>query len=66
MKKAQVKKDACIGCGLCTSIASEVFAFGDDGLAQNILGDNTELPEEVKDSVQEAADSCPTSAIETE
>ena len=66
MKKANVKKDACIGCGLCTSIASEVFAFGDDGLAQNILGDNTELPEEVKDSVQEAADSCPTSAIETE
>ena len=66
MKKAQVKKDACIGCGLCTSIASEVFAFGDDGLAQNVLGDNTELPEEVKNSVQEAADSCPTSAIETE
>ena len=66
MKKAQVKKDACIGCGLCTSIASEVFAFGDDGLAQNVLGDNAELPEEVKDSVQEAADSCPTSAIVTE
>ena len=66
MKKANVKKDACIGCGLCTSIASEVFAFGDDGLAQNILGADTELPEEVKDSVQEAADSCPTSAIETE
>ena len=66
MKKARVKKDACIGCGLCTSIASEVFAFGDDGLAQNVLGDNTELNDEVKDSVQEAADSCPTSAIETE
>ena len=66
MKKATVKKDACIGCGLCTSIASEVFAFGDDGLAQNILGSDNELPEEVKDSVQEAADSCPTSAIETE
>ena len=66
MKKANVKKDACIGCGLCTSIASEVFAFGDDGLAQNILGDDTELNDEVKDSVQEAADSCPTSAIETE
>ena len=66
MKKARVKKDACIGCGLCTSIASEVFSFWDDGLAENILGDNTELPEEVKNSVQEAADSCPTSAIEAE
>ena len=66
MKKAQVKKDACIACGLCTSIASEVFGFGDDGLAENVLGNDTELPEEVKDSVQEAADSCPTSAIVTE
>ena len=66
MKKARVKKDVCIGCGLCTSIASEVFAFGNDGLAENVLGDNTEIPEEVKANVQEAADSCPTSAIETE
>ena len=66
MKKAHVKKDTCIGCGLCTSIASDVFAFGDDGLAQNVLGDNTELPESTIESVQEAADSCPTSAIETE
>lgn len=66
MKKAHVKKDACIGCGLCTSIASEVFAFGDDGFAENVLGNDTELPEEVCESVQEAADSCPTGAIETE
>ena len=66
MKKAHVKKDACIGCGLCTSIASEVFAFGDDGLAENILGNDTELPEEVCESVQKAADSCPVSAIVTE
>lgn len=66
MKKARVKKDACIGCGLCTSIASSVFAFGDDGLAENVLGNDTEIPEEVQESVQEAADSCPTSAIETE
>ncbi len=66
MKKARIKKDSCIGCGLCTSIASEVFAFGDDGLAENVLGDNTELPEDVQDSVQEAADSCPVNAIEIE
>ena len=66
MKKARVKKDTCIGCGLCTSIASEVFAFGDDGLAENVLGSDKELPEEVQASVQEAAESCPTSAIETE
>ena len=66
MKKAYVKKDACIGCGLCTTIASEVFAFGNDGLAENVLGNDAELPEAVQANVQEAADSCPTSAIETE
>ena len=33
-KKVTVKKDVCIGCGLCTSTAPEVFAFGDDGLAE--------------------------------
>ena len=66
MKKAYVKKDACIGCWLCTSIASEVFAFGNDGLAENQLGNDTQLPEEVQANVQEAADSCPTSAIVTE
>ena len=64
MKKAIVKKDVCIGCGLCTSMASEVFGFGDDGLAENILGE--EVPTGLENSVQEAADSCPVSAIETE
>ena len=64
MKKATVKKDACIGCGLCTSMASEVFGFGDDGLAENILGG--EVPAGLEESVQEAADSCPVAAIETE
>ena len=64
MKKATVKKDVCIGCGLCTSMVSEVFGFGDDGLAENVLG--TEVPAGLEDSVQEAADSCPTQAIEVE
>lgn len=64
MKKARVKKDVCIGCGLCTSVASEVFGFADDGLAENVHGE--EVPAGLEDSVQEAADSCPVAAIETE
>ena len=64
MPKARVKKDACIGCGLCTSLASEVFGFGDDGLAENVLGE--EVPAGLEDSVKEAADSCPVAAIEVE
>ena len=30
-KKVVVNKDVCISCGLCTTIAAEVFGFGDDG-----------------------------------
>lgn len=63
MKKTHVKKELCIACGLCTAIASEVFSFDDDGLAYNNLGDDTILPKDVHDAVQEAADSCPTNAI---
>ena len=52
MKKARVKKDACIGCGLCTSIASSVFAFGDDRLAENVLGNEAEIPEELYEELR--------------
>jgi ferredoxin len=45
-------------------MASEVFGFGDDGLAENILGE--EVPAGLEDSVKEAAESCPVAAIETE
>ncbi|HHU59803.1 TPA: ferredoxin [bacterium] len=65
MKKTRIKKDACIACGLCTALASDVFSFDDDGLAYNHLGDDTEIPEEYWDSVVESAESCPTDAIET-
>ena len=44
MAKTRVIKETCIGCGVCVSIADAVFAFGSDGLAENILGDETELP----------------------
>ncbi len=63
-KKCAVNKAVCVGCGLCTSIAPAVFGFGDDGLAENILGNETELPEELEASVNEAAESCPVQAIE--
>ena len=31
MAKATVDKSVCIGCGVCTAIASAVFAIGADG-----------------------------------
>lgn len=67
MKKIEVNKDACIGCGVCTAIASDVFTFGDDGLAE--LKDSVDVSS-VKDTLEEdvidAAEGCPTSAITAE
>lgn len=58
--KASVNQDLCIGCGLCPSIASEVFSLGDDGKAHAIVED---VPESSANEAKEAASSCPVEAI---
>ncbi len=72
--KARVKKDTCIGCGACTVIADQIFQIGEDGLAEVIEPDKTELeksgekiqeiPEKDQENVIDASESCPTGAIE--
>lgn len=64
-KKAHVN-DSCIGCGACTAVCSSVFEINGDGVAENILGDDTEIPADLEAEVAEAAESCPVSAIEVE
>ena len=60
-KKFIVKKDVCIGCGVCTAVASSVFVFDADGLAEAIL---EEVPQDLVASAEEALASCPVQAIE--
>jgi ferredoxin len=55
--------EECIGCGLCEGTAADVFALGDEGVAEVIVD---EIPEELEDDVQQAADDCPVGAIEVE
>ena len=62
-KKLCVNKDACIGCGLCTAIADQVFTFGDDGKAETIID---EIPEDLEEAAMEALNSCPAQAISEE
>lgn len=52
----------CIGCELCVSICPEVFHMTDEHVSR--ASDVIEAGQE--DSVQEAATSCPVSAIEVE
>ena len=57
--RANVDQDLCIGCGLCVSIAPEVFEMNADGKAIAVA-DTTETNGA---SVQSAIDGCPVSAI---
>ena len=59
--KVKVNKDACIGCGACASICPDVFELNDEGLSEAKV---EEVKEELQDEVRDAADSCPTGAIE--
>lgn len=55
--KPVVDRDLCIGCGLCPSIAPEIFEMDDEGKAITLV-------EETEDAAaQEAADACPVGAI---
>lgn len=61
--KVKVNEDACIGCGACAAICSEVFEINDEGLS-SVKVDT--VSESDVDSAKEAIESCPTGAIEEE
>ncbi|MBN2738463.1 MAG: ferredoxin [Spirochaetales bacterium] len=57
--KVKIDADACTGCGLCVDSVPDVFVMGDD-IAEVI---KAEVPEDLKEEVQEAAENCPVEAI---
>jgi ferredoxin len=61
--KATVDPDLCTACGLCEEICPDVFEADDDGIAQVKVD---EIPEELEESVRDAADQCPVEAITIE
>ena len=52
----------CIGCGRCASMCPSVFTMTDEGVAAA----RDEIFPDQEGQVQEAAESCPVDAIETE
>ena len=61
--KVKIIEEACIGCGACEAAVSDVFELNDNGIAY-VKSDS--INEENKDAVMDAANSCPTGAIEIE
>jgi ferredoxin len=56
-RKVEVDGDACISCGLCVSLAPEVFRFVD---GKSFAYEPQGAPEK---KIQECIDGCPVSAI---
>ena len=60
--EVKVDQDLCISCGLCVSSCPEIFVWNENEKAET---PNEPVDQEFEECVQEAADSCPTDAIET-
>lgn len=61
--KVKVDNNSCIGCGACVAVCPNVFELSDEGYATAKVA---EVPEEEKGNVNDAAEGCPVSAIQTE
>lgn len=57
--KTRVQANHCINSGVCARICPEVFELGDNNA--HVIVD--EVPPELEEAVQEAANSCPPEAI---
>lgn len=53
-------QDACIGSGICESIAEDVFQLTDDGLMALLVD---EVADERRQQLEQAVSRCPTGAI---
>jgi len=70
MSKIIVDPAKCIGCGLCVSIAEEVFRMNDQGKSEAIPEEERVSPcavcgccDGIGEKIKEAVESCPVKAI---
>lgn len=61
-----VDKDTCIACGACGAAAPDIYDYDDEGLAFNLMDDNTgtiKIPDELHEDMMDAFEGCPTDSI---
>jgi ferredoxin len=58
--KVVVDSETCLGCGVCESIAPDIFNLGDEIYAKVIMNP---VPEQMRGVVEEAISECPEEAI---
>ena len=58
--KIKVNKDACIGCGACTSVDEGLFEINDEGFSTVKVA---EVPADKEQAAKDAIETCPTGAI---
>ncbi|GEN56706.1 ferredoxin [Halolactibacillus alkaliphilus] len=62
----KVDKSLCIACGSCGALAPDIYDYDEEGLAYNVLDDNTgvaQIPALFEDDLIDAKEACPTEAI---
>lgn len=57
--QVSVDQDLCTGCGLCADSCPDVFEMDDD--KARVI--SNQVPDDLEDCSQDAADSCPSEAI---
>ena len=57
---AFIDRSGCIGCGLCPTLCPDVFAMGEDGLAEVIA---PEIPGRAESAALAAQQNCPVMVI---
>ena len=60
--KVSIDADLCTGCGLCSDDVPDVFVLDDDVAEVK----QPDVPEDLEDAVQQAAEDCPSEAIKVE
>lgn len=61
--EVKVDQDLCISCGLCVSNCPDIFTWNDEDKAEAV---KVNVDDDLEDCVRDAADGCPTDAIETQ